>query len=103
MTLKPSVLRTHYARIARLWPTDPLRPHLPFQRLLAARRDDPVLSPRSSSPPSPSPPSVGSNATAQSTATAEQDALAQHTRAVNALYALLDDRFARKVRPLHLV
>jgi len=104
MTPKPSVLRAHYARLTRLWPADPLRPHLPFQRLLAARRDDPVLSPAppQSSSPSSSSPSIDNEGTAQqrpAAAATEQDALAQHARAVNALYALLDDRFARKVRP----
>jgi hypothetical protein len=90
MTIKPSVLRAHYARLARLWPADPLRPHLPFQRLLLGRREDPVLSP---------PPSITG---AEAPTTADADAVAKHARDVNALYALLDDRFARKVRPLLL-
>jgi cytochrome b pre-mRNA-processing protein 6 len=100
MTPKPSLLRAHYARLARLWPADPLRPHLPFQRVLLARRDDAVLADPtpSASPPSPSPsPDGGAAPGREARLETADDALARHGRAVNALYALLDDRFARKV------
>ncbi len=104
MTPKPSILRAHYARLARLWPADPLRPHLPFQRVLLARRDDAALADPNPSasrqqPPSPSPssPDGGAAPGREGRPETANDALARHGRAVNALYALLDDRFARKV------
>jgi hypothetical protein len=108
MTPKPSLLRAHYARLARLWPADPLRPHLPFQHVLLARRDDAALadpppaaaSQQQQQHPQPPPSSSldGDAVRDRGDRPDQKDALAQHSRAVNALYALLDDRFARKVR-----
>jgi hypothetical protein len=108
MTPKPSLLRAHYARLARLWPADPLRPHLPFRRVLVARHDDPVLSESTSAAPQPN---AQPSSSSPDDGTLEKqggqqppiDPLAEHHRAVNALYSLLDDRFSRKVRPLHFL
>jgi hypothetical protein len=120
MSPKPTLLYNHYARLARLWPADPLRPHLAFRRVLLARRDTfappppPAASaarapsPLSSSPsssqspshspsPAPAPAAAAPSSSPHAPAAPPPPDLAAHQRAVNALYLLLDDRFARKV------
>ncbi|KAF2399843.1 hypothetical protein EJ06DRAFT_530633 [Trichodelitschia bisporula] len=65
-----SVIAKHYARIAAQWPKDPLRPTVSFQKLLEAR------------------------AVATEKLPVGQEAV--ELRNVNALYSLLDDRYAKK-------
>ncbi|KAH7063518.1 hypothetical protein B0J12DRAFT_643099 [Macrophomina phaseolina] len=62
-----STIAKHYARISAAWPKDVLRPTVQFQEALKARA-----------------------------ATASSAAEAQELRNVNALYSLLDNRYATK-------
>ncbi|KZM20038.1 uncharacterized protein EKO05_0009814 [Ascochyta rabiei] len=92
-----------YSRLLRLWPTDALRPNLPFTRAIEARAlpygVDPVNRPEDSarSPPHTSPAPSKADVPPTTASTHARPANPQlETAQITALYSLLEDRYAKR-------
>ncbi|KAF9701666.1 hypothetical protein EKO04_000491 [Ascochyta lentis] len=98
-----STIAKQYSRLLRLWPTDALRPNLPFTRAIEARAlpygVHPVNRPEDSSksPKSTSPVPSKADVPPTTAETHAQPANPQlETAQITALYSLLEDRYANK-------
>lgn len=91
-----------YTRLLRLWPTDALRPNLPFTRAIEARAlpygvqplNDPKDSARTPGKTSPVPSAADVPATTASTH--PNASPAQESAQITALFSLLENRYAKK-------
>ncbi|KAJ4412586.1 hypothetical protein N0V91_000344 [Didymella pomorum] len=97
-----STVAKQYTRLLRLWPTDALRPNLPFTRAIEARAlpygvspiNDPKDSARTPGKTSPVPSAADVPVTTASTH--PNASPAQESVQVTALFSLLENRYAKK-------
>jgi cytochrome b pre-mRNA-processing protein 6 len=98
-----SQIAKHYTRLLRLWPTDALRPNLPFTTTITTRALPYGVSPptdtstptKTPSNTSPTPSAAPVPATTASTHGAPANP-ALETAQITALYSLLEDRYSKK-------
>ncbi|KAF1977183.1 hypothetical protein BU23DRAFT_551108 [Bimuria novae-zelandiae CBS 107.79] len=94
--MSQSTVAKHYTRILSLWPKDLLRPHAPFTRTIERRAVPYGVTPVSplledSSKPTPTTDKT-TDASVRPLRTTPQQELPQ----INALYSLLENRYAKK-------
>lgn len=86
----PKTIAKQYTRLLALWPKDALRPHLPFTRAIEHRAIPYVVSPAE-------PTKSSSKSAAQPTPAKVPQATPQEEAAqINALFSLLENRYAKK-------
>ncbi|KIX06823.1 uncharacterized protein Z518_04799 [Rhinocladiella mackenziei CBS 650.93] len=89
MSANQSIAVKHWARIIKRWPVDQLRPeYVSFQKCMQNRLQDPSSTPVT--------PEAKPNKTVGTTAGEFTSSPEKDIRQVNALYALLEDRFAKE-------
>ncbi|KAF1365171.1 hypothetical protein EJ07DRAFT_161272 [Lizonia empirigonia] len=89
-----STTAKQYTRLLRLWPTDALRPNLPFTRAIGARAlPYGVPPPTALTPSNTSPTPSSAPVPATSTATHRPG---EEAAQLTALYSLLENRYAKK-------
>ncbi|KAF2738279.1 hypothetical protein EJ04DRAFT_509696 [Polyplosphaeria fusca] len=95
--MSTATIAFHYKRLLTLWPKDPLRPNLPFQKPIEfratrfAEAHAPKTAPAS---PTPAPTAQSAKATAAPLAAANVSSQTE-LKNINALYSLLDNRYTK--------